>query len=286
MKLVLLVVVANLVLVPLIGWGTAAVLSLDTPAYIALVLLACSPGAPFAAKLAMIQRGDVVTGASLQVFLAAIGSLTFAPTANAIFTAANLGGGISLPVGQLVLTVAVLQLLPFAVGLALRKWAPETATQWRGPALQISNLALVAVLALSLLGSWQQITALVASLTLLAAVIFNVVAFGIGTLVASGSLVTRTTAGLLAPARNAGPVFAAVGIAFNNDPEILGALTGILLVGLAVGVAVAAYLARHRPPPETEAEPQAEVPGTGWTRLARRLALAILTVPRPLRVSL
>ena len=89
-KLVLLVVVANLVLVPLIGWGTAAVLSLDTPAYIALVLLACSPGAPFAAKLAMIQRGDVVTGASLQVFLAAIGSLTFAPTANAIFTAANL----------------------------------------------------------------------------------------------------------------------------------------------------------------------------------------------------
>ena len=257
-KLVLLVVVANLVLVPLIGWGTAAVLSLDTPAYIALVLLACSPGAPFAAKLAMIQRGDVVTGASLQVFLAAIGSLTFAPTANAIFTAANLGGGISLPVGQLVLTVAVLQLLPFAVGLALRKWAPETATQWRAPALQISNLALVAVLALSLLGSWQQITALVASLTLLAAVIFNVVAFGIGTLVASGSLVTRTTAGLLAPARNAGPVFAAVGIAFNNDPEILGALTGILLVGLAVGVAVAAYLARHRPPPETEAEPQAE----------------------------
>lgn len=264
-KLVLLVLVANLVLVPLIGWGTAAVLSLGTPAYVALVLLACSPGAPFAAKLAMIQRGDVVTGASLQVLLAAIGSLTFAPTANAIFTAAKLGGGISLPVGRLVLTVAVLQLLPFAVGLALRNWAPETAAQWKPPALQVSNLALLTVLALSLLGSWQQITALVGSLALLAALIFNVVAFGIGTLVASGSLVTRTTAGLLAPARNAGPVFAAVGIAFNNDPEILGALTGILLVGLAVGVAVAAYLARHRPLPETGGEPQAEALGTGST---------------------
>src|SRR5215208_2215018 len=81
-KLILLVLVANLVLVPLIGWGTAVVLSLAAPAYIALVLVACSPGAPFAAKLAMIQRGDVITGASLQVLLAAIGSLTFAPTAN------------------------------------------------------------------------------------------------------------------------------------------------------------------------------------------------------------
>ena len=64
----------------------------------------------------------------------------------------ELGGGISLPVGQLVLTVAVLQLLPFAVGLALGKWAAETAARWRGPALQISNLTLVAVLALSAAG--------------------------------------------------------------------------------------------------------------------------------------
>ena len=186
-----------------------------------------------------------------------------------IFTAAKVGGGISLPVGKLVLTVAVLQLLPFAVGLALRKWTPETATQWRAPALQISNLSLVAVLALSLLGSWQQIIALIGSLTLLAALIFNVVAFGIGTLVATGSRVTRTTVGLLAPVRNAGPVFAAVAIAFNNDPNILGALTGILILGLAVSLLLASYLARHRSAPEIGVEPKAgvepRVPATGRT---------------------
>jgi BASS family bile acid:Na+ symporter len=81
LRLVLLVLVMNLVLVPLIGWGTAEVLSLAVPASIALVLLACSTGAPIAAiaaKLAMIRRGDVVTAASLQVLLAAVGSLTFA----------------------------------------------------------------------------------------------------------------------------------------------------------------------------------------------------------------
>ena len=257
-RLVLLVLVMNLVLVPLIGWGTAEVLSLAVPASIALVLLACSPGAPIAAKLAMIRRGDVVTAASLQVLLAAVGSLTFAPTANVIFTAAKLGGGISLPVGRLVLTVAVLQLLPFAVGLALQNWAPETATQWRTPALQTSNLTLVAVLALSLLGSWQQIVALIGSLTLLAGLIFALVAFGIGSLVASGSLVTRTTVGLLAPTRNAGPVFAAVALAFGNDPQILGAVTGILLVGLVASVPLASYLARRHSGPEAGGEPRGQ----------------------------
>jgi BASS family bile acid:Na+ symporter len=244
--LVILVLVVNLVLVPLIGWGTAAILSLATPAAMALILIASSPGAPFGAKLAMIQRGDVVTGSSLQVLLAAIGSVTFAPTANIIFTAAKLGGGISLPVGNLVMTVAVLQLLPFAVGLALHNWAPETAAQWRHPTLQVSNLTFVAVLALSLLGSWQEIIALIGSLTLLASIVFTVVAFVVGTLVAIGSMETRTTVGFLAPMRNGGPVFAAVAIAFNNDPQVLGAVTGLLLPGLVVALPLASYLAKRR----------------------------------------
>ena len=251
-KLILLVLAVNLVLVPLVGWGTALVFSLSTPAFVAFVLLACSPGAPFAAKLAMVQRGDVITGASLQVLVAAIGSLTFAPTANLIFTAANLGGGVSLPVGKLVLTVAILQLLPFALGLALQKWTSETATHWRAPTLRISNLSLLAVLALALLGSWQQLVDLIGSRTLVAALVFNLVAVGLGTLVAIGPLVTRTTVGLLAPVRNAGPVFAAVAIAFSNDPNILGALTGIIIVGLATTLLLAAYFARHRPAPTIE----------------------------------
>ena len=52
--------------------------------------------------------------------------------------------------------------------------------------------------------------------------------------------------GLLAPMRNAGPVVAAIAIAFNNDPQILGAVSGILLIGLVVGVPLASYLAKRR----------------------------------------
>ena len=98
--LVVLVLVTGLVLRPLVGWGLAEVFSLSTEAYIAMILLAVVPGAPLGVKFVMGARGDVTTGAVFQVLLAVVASFTFAPTANAILEAADLGDGVSLPVGS------------------------------------------------------------------------------------------------------------------------------------------------------------------------------------------
>jgi BASS family bile acid:Na+ symporter len=128
--LVVLVLIAAFLIRPLVGWGTAALLALATPAFIAMLLLAACPGAPFGAKLVMTARGDLITGATLQVLMAAIGSVTFPITANWLISAAGLGGDFSLPVWDLVKTVAVLQLVPFVVGIGVRHWSPETAARW------------------------------------------------------------------------------------------------------------------------------------------------------------
>jgi BASS family bile acid:Na+ symporter len=255
--LVVLVLLAAFIIRPLVGWGTAALLSLAVPAYIAMLLLAACPGAPFGAKLVMTARGDVITGATLQVVMAAIGSITFPIVANFMIGAAGLGEDISLPVLDLVKTVAVLQLVPFVLGIAVRHWSPETAKKWNPTVTQISTFTFVIVLALALLGSWRTLIDLIGSRTLLAAVIFAVVMLVVGYFVAVGSKETRSTVALLEPISNAGPVFAAVAIAFNNDPEILGAATGILLVQIIVGTIVASYFAKGRPAPE---ETPAEVP--------------------------
>jgi bile acid:Na+ symporter, BASS family len=245
-SLLALVLVANLVVVPLLGWGVAALLGLSTAATIALILVAASPGAPFGAKVAMIQRGDVLTGSALQVLLAALGSVTFPVTANLLIGWAGVGGDLALPVGVLVRSVAILQLVPFAVGLALRSWSPETAARWAAPAQRVSSISFLAVLVLGLGSSWEQIVSLLGSRTLLAAALFTVLAAAAGGLLASGPPIRRTTLGGIAPLRNAGPAFAAVAIAFGNDPEILAALSGILLVGLVVCLPVAARLAATR----------------------------------------
>lgn len=245
-SLLALVLAANLVVVPLLGWGVAWLFGLSTAATIALILVASSPGAPFGAKVAMIQRGDVVTGSTLQVVLAAVGSVSFPFTANVLIGWAGVGGDLALPVGDLVRSVAILQLVPFAVGLALRHWSPDTATRWEGSTQRVSSLSFAAVLVLGLGSSWEQIVSLLGSRALLAAGTFTVLAAVAGGLLASGSAVRRTTMGGIAPLRNAGPAFAAVAIAFGSDPEILAALSGILLVGLVVCLPVAARLASAR----------------------------------------
>ncbi|WP_052863037.1 bile acid:sodium symporter [Streptomyces niger] len=249
LPLLLLALLTNLVIVPLLGWGVGALFSLPTAAFIALVLVASSPGGPFGAKLAMVQNGDVVTGAAMQVLLATVGSLTFAPTANAILSSTDIGQAVSLDVATLVATVALLQLLPFTVGLLLRHYAAPTAQAWHPPAGRVSNVTFLIVLAGMLLGNWRDVLALLGSRTLLAGLILATAAFAAGTLFATGPPARRTTMGGVAAVRNAGPALAAIGLAFANQPAILGALAAILLSGLAAALPIVAVLNHRRSRP-------------------------------------
>lgn len=246
LPLLLLALLANLAMVPLLGWGIAALFGLPTASFIAVVLVASSPGGPFGAKLAMVQNGEVVAGAAMQVLLAAVGSITFGPTASGILTAADVGGGISLDVGALILTVAVLQLIPFAVGLLVSHYAPPTAEAWHPTATGVSNVTFMIVLVGMLLLNWREVVDLLGSLSLAAGFLFSAAAFATGTLLATGPPVRRTTLGGVAAVRNVGPALAAVGISFGNQPAILGALAAVLLSGLVAALPIAAVLGRRR----------------------------------------
>ncbi|QTE00156.1 bile acid:sodium symporter family protein [Streptomyces cyanogenus] len=247
--LLLPALIANMVVVPLLGWGIGALFGLPSASFVALVLIASSPGGPFGAKLAAVQQGDLVAGAAMQVLLASVGSLTFAPTANAILAAADIGTEVSLDVGALVRTVALLQLVPFAVGLLLRRYAEPTAQSWQPGATAVSNVTFLIVLAGMLLGSWQDVAALFGSLALLAGFLLAVLAFAAGTLLASGPMARRTTMGGVASVRNAGPALAAIGLAFADQPAVLGALAAILLSGLTAALPIATLLSRGRDAP-------------------------------------
>ena len=243
-QLLVAVIVVGFVIRPLVGWGTAEIFSLATPAFIAMVLLWSCPGAPFGTSLVMTAKANVQSGAVLQVLMAALGSLTFAPTANAIISAADVGDDISLPVADLVTTVAALQLVPFAVGLLMRHWAEHQALEWDPIVKKTSGLTFNLVLVGAVLGSWETMVDLIGSRVLLAAIVASVLMVIVGYVVSIGDRPTKRAAALIEPVSNSGPAFAAVGIAFDNDPEILGAITAIIVLQIVVGLVVASFWAK------------------------------------------
>jgi BASS family bile acid:Na+ symporter len=251
--LVLMVLVTALVLRPLVGWGLAEVFDLDNPAFIAMVLVASVAGAPLGVKFVMGARGDMTTGAVLQVLLAVIGSFTFAPTANFIIDAADLGEDVSLPVADLIKTIVFLQVLPFVVGLLIRHWNEKSAAEWNVFAGKVSGPTFLIVVVLALLGSFQTIIDLLGDRVLIAGIIFPLVMLALGYFISTGDYGTRAATALIEPGSNSGPAFAAVAIAFNNDPEILGAMTVLVFLQIIVGAPVGTWMG-HQFGPELESD--------------------------------
>jgi len=250
--LVALVLVTGLVIRPLVGWGIAELFSLGAPAYIALVLLAVVPGAPLGVKFVMGAKGDVTTGATFQVLLAVVASFTFASTANFILETADLGEGVSLPVGDLLKTIVVLQVLPFVVGLLIRNSNEKRALEWNVFAGKIIGPSFLAVVVLALLSSWQMIIDLIGDRVILAGIVFTVVMIALGYFVSQGGYKTRAATGLIMPGSNAGPTFAAVAIAFNNDPAILGAVTAIIFIQIVVAAPISTWMGKNQEDPAAE----------------------------------
>jgi BASS family bile acid:Na+ symporter len=232
------------VLRPLVGWGSAELFGLGTAAFIATVLVWSVAGAPLGVKFVAMAKGDVQSGAVLQVLIAVIASITFAPTANAIIGAANVGDEFSLPVGEILGTIAFLQLVPFGVGILVRHWTPDTALEWDVPVSKVAGVTFVAVVAGAILGSWETIVDLVGSRLILAAIVASVVMIVLGYFISTGESATQRATGLIQVGSNSGAAFAAVAIAFDNDPAILGGVTAIIFMQIVVGTVVSSFLGR------------------------------------------
>jgi BASS family bile acid:Na+ symporter len=242
--LLVLVLVTAFVLRPLVGYGLTAIFGLGVAASIVMLLLAAVPGAPLGVKFAMSAKADLTTAAAMQVVLAVVGSITFAPTANFMIGAAGLGDEFALPVADLIIAVAVLQIIPFIVGMAVRHWTEETAASWRPTVAQTANITLLIVIALALLGSFRIILDLIGDFAIIAQTLFVIIMFALGYFLSKGDSSVRRATASIQPGSNAGPIFAAIALAFNNDPEILGIAVALIFVQIVVGTFVSSWLGR------------------------------------------
>lgn len=127
-KGVLLGLVAQLVMLPLIGFALAALLPLTPELAVGVMILAACPGGPTSNLMTYLAKGRV----ALSITLTAIGSLITVFTIPLVVNTAmgyfmGAGANLQLPFVTTVIQIAVITLVPVGLGMLLHHYTPQFA---------------------------------------------------------------------------------------------------------------------------------------------------------------
>lgn len=178
-RAVLTGLVLQTAVLPWVALGLALLFRLPPELAVGLMLLAASPGGATANIYSHLAHGDV----ALNITLTAINSLLCLVTLPVILNLSLeyfLGAGqyVPPPVRKIV-EVAVIIVLPVAIGMAVRRFAPGFATRMEKPVRLLSVLVLVLLIVAAVAQAWSTLLAWFAVVGL-ACLLFNLASMGIG----------------------------------------------------------------------------------------------------------
>ena len=164
---------------PWVAFALALLFRLSPELAVGLMLLAASPGGATANIYSHLAHGDV----ALNITLTAINSLLCLATLPVIL---NLSLGYFLGAGQYVappvqkiVEVAVIIVMPVAIGMAVRRFAPGFAARMEKPVRLLSVLVLALLIVAAVVQAWSTLLAWFAVVGL-ACLLFNLASMGAG----------------------------------------------------------------------------------------------------------
>jgi BASS family bile acid:Na+ symporter len=224
-RLVVLSLLANFVLMPLGAVALAALLRLDQPLGVGLLLLGTAAGAPFLPKLAQIAKGNLAFAVGLMVLLMVI-TVGYLPLVLPVLLP-----GVSVNPAKIARSLFLLMLLPLAGALALNAKRPATAARVKPLLDRTSNLSLMLVIALLTVLNINNVLAVFGTRAILAGLVFLALGYGVGWWLGGPAADTRPVLGLGTAQRNIAAALV-VGSQSFSDPKVVVMVVVVALVGL------------------------------------------------------
>jgi BASS family bile acid:Na+ symporter len=153
-------VAANFVAIPLVTvallyWFDAAPL-----VSAGFLILAVCPGAPVAPRFAEIARADVAVATGTMAILGGLSALVTPLLLISLLGWLSLDTEVRVKSTEIVTILCFTQLLPLALGIAVRERLPGLATKLAKPVTSLANLLLLAVVVMILAVQFQTLAAL------------------------------------------------------------------------------------------------------------------------------
>jgi bile acid:Na+ symporter, BASS family len=237
-RLVVLSLLANFVLMPLAAVALAALLRLDQPLGVGLLLLGTAAGAPFLPKLAQIAKGNLAFAVGLMVLLMVV-TVGYLPLVLPVLLP-----GVSVNPAKIARSLFLLMLLPLAGALAVKARFAVAAARTKPVLDRVSNLSLMLLVLLITAVNINNVLAVFGTHGILAGLLFIAVGFGIGWLLGGPGMDTRRVLALGTAQRNIAAALV-VGSQSFSDPKVVVMVVVVAIVSLLVLMPLSRLLAKR-----------------------------------------
>jgi bile acid:Na+ symporter, BASS family len=237
-RLVVLSLLANFVLMPLAAVALAALLRLDQPLGVGLLLLGTAAGAPFLPKLAQIAKGNLAFAVGLMVLLMVV-TVGYLPLVLPVLLP-----GVAVNPAKIARSLFLLMLLPLAGALAVKGRFAVAAARTKPVLDRVSNLSLILLVLLITAANITNVLAVFGTHGILAGLLFIAVGFGIGWLLGGPGMDTRRVLALGTAQRNIAAALV-VGSQSFSDPKVVVMVVVVAIVSLLVLMPLSRLLAKR-----------------------------------------
>jgi bile acid:Na+ symporter, BASS family len=145
-KSVVIGLVAQLIMLPIVGFGIASLFPLEPALAVGIMILVACPGGPTSNMITLLAGGDVALSVTLTAMSSLITVFTIPLVVNFSMQAfLGTGTNLQLPFINTAVQIALITLLPVSIGMLINGYAPRIAAKADNPVkwLSLFFLALV-----------------------------------------------------------------------------------------------------------------------------------------------
>lgn len=179
-KAVAIGLIAQLLLLPIIGFLIVSIVPMQPELAVGLMVLALCPGGPSSNMITYLAKGDVALSVTLTALSSAITVFTIPIFANlSLQYFAGQSAAIALPIGQTMLQIFAIAIVPIGLGMVIRHFLPNLARRLEKVANRLAIAFLALIILAIIIREWNRIPSFIAQVGI-AVVLLNGIATLIG----------------------------------------------------------------------------------------------------------
>lgn len=162
-KAVAIGLVSQLLFLPIVGFLVAAIVPMQPEMAVGLMVLALCPGGPSSNMITYLAKGDVALSVTLTALSSVITVFTIPIFANLLlqyFIGQN--AEIALPIGQTMLQIFAIAIVPIVVGMLVRQKFPDLARRLEKTANRLAIAFLALIILVIIIYEWNRIPSFIA----------------------------------------------------------------------------------------------------------------------------